>query len=195
MLYLERRVIYSSPGFAGWLAALYSSPSCAATHSTNQEEENTAFFCPSHSERAARPTPSGSIRFVVEVLCSCVRVCDGSAPFERDRFAERVQTICPGKPQRKAPVLVPHTGQQWSCLPAKKNGSHVRVNLERGRAFPDGHHISGATGLFVPIWIPQHGTICAASQIWVWFGFTRVALCVLCIHPNNRNKGCNPQSG
>jgi len=56
--------------------------------------KSTAFFCPSQSECAARPTPSGSIRFVVEVQGSCVRVCDGSAPFKRDGFAERVQTIC-----------------------------------------------------------------------------------------------------
>lgn len=39
----KRRVIYSSPGFAVWLAALYSSPSCAATHSKNQEEKVQRF--------------------------------------------------------------------------------------------------------------------------------------------------------
>lgn len=39
----KRRVIYSSPGFAGWLAVLYGSPSCAATHSKNQEEKVQRF--------------------------------------------------------------------------------------------------------------------------------------------------------
>lgn len=34
----------------------------------------TVFFCLPHSPRAARPTASGSIRFMVEVLCSCLPV-------------------------------------------------------------------------------------------------------------------------
>lgn len=97
------------------------------------ERSSTAFFCSSHSERAASPTPSGSIRFVVEVLRSCVRACDGSAPLERNGSAEHVQTICPGKPQRKTPAI------------AFTHNSRGRVDPGRGRAFPDGH-ISGVMG-------------------------------------------------
>lgn len=33
------------------------------------------------------------------------------------------------------------------------DGSCVRVDFERGRAFPDGHHVSGVMGLFVPTWL------------------------------------------
>lgn len=70
----EERSYLSSPGFAGWLAALYGSPSCAATQQKSGRK-STAFFCLSHSECAARPTP-GSIRFVVEVLGSWMCVMD-----------------------------------------------------------------------------------------------------------------------
>lgn len=115
-----------------------------------------------------KTTPSGSIGFIVEELGSCVRVCDGSAPFKHDGFAECVQTICPGKPQRKALALVPHTGWQRSCLPTGKDSSRVREDLERGRALPAGHHISGVTGLLVPTGILRH-LCCQPNLGLVWF--------------------------
>lgn len=179
MLYLERRLIYSSLGFASWLAALHSSPSCAATHSKNQQGE-LQHFSVCHSECVARSTASGSIRFVVEVLCSCIHVYDRSAPFKHDGFAEHVQTIWPGKPQRKALALIAHTGRQQSCLSTGTDSRQVRVDLKSGRAFPDGYHISGVTGLFVLNWILQH----SSSKIWGWFGF-----CSVCVtYPSEQHR-------
>lgn len=145
----KRRVIYSSLGFAVWLAALYSSPSCAATDSKNQEEKVQRFSV----HHTVNVLQDQHLLEASDLLWRCwaaVRVCDGSAPFKRGRFAERVQTICPGKPQRKAPALVPHTGWQWSCLPTGKDHSCVRVDLQRGRAFPDEDQISGVTGFLCP---------------------------------------------
>lgn len=137
-----------------------------STHCPAQQAsggESTMVFCPSCSEHAAGPRPSGSIRFVVEVLSSCICACDGSAPFKRRGFAERVQTICPGKTQRKTPVLVPTVCGSGPACP------WGRTTVMSGRAFPAGDHVSGVSGAvcanpptLLPLGILHHGTDCAA---------------------------------
>lgn len=109
-----------------------AAPACSHTAKAGR----AVFFCLLHSPCAARPAPSGSIRFTVEVLSSCV--CDGSAPLERGGCAEPAQTIYPGKHKgRHQPWS--HTGQQL-----------CQGGLERGRTSPKGHHGSSVAGLFVP---------------------------------------------
>lgn len=94
-------------------------------HTQQKPGRRTAFSVHHTMNCAARPTPSGSIRFVVEVLCSCIPMCDGSAPFECNGFAEWVQNHLPGKatkkgtspgpPHRTAMVLFAHRDRQQLC--------------------------------------------------------------------------------
>ena len=187
----KRRVIYSRPGFAGWLAALYGSPSCAATRSKNQEEVQR--FSVRHTVNVLQDQHLLEASDLLWRCCAAAYVCVMDQHLSS--VTDLLSVYKPSAQKIHKEKHQPHTGWQWSCLPTGEDGSRVGVALERGRAFPDGHHISGVTGLFVPTWMLQHGTICAASQIWVWFGFAHVAVCVLCIHLNNRNKACDPRSG
>lgn len=118
----------------------------------------TVVFCLLHSPCAVRPTPSGSISFTMEVLCSCVRVV-------AQHLLSVVDLLSLYKPSpqesHKGTSPSAHTGQQQLCSPTAKDSSCVKVGSERGRTFPKGHHGSSVTGLFVPLEQEQelHSTI------------------------------------
>lgn len=119
------------------------------------------FFCLPHSPCAARSTPSGSIRFIVEVLCSCVRVMGQHLssvvdllslykPSTQESHKERHQ---PWSPHRTGAALFPHS---------------VKVGSERGRTFPKGHHGPSVTGLFVP-WEQEQGLQSTIRLTLLWY--------------------------
>lgn len=198
MLYLERRVIYSSPGFAGWLAALYSSPSCAATHSTNQEEE-TQHFSVHHtvnvlqdqhlleaSDLLWRCCAAAYVCVMDQHLSSAIDLLSVYKPSAQESHKERHQSWFPTQdssgpvcPQRKMAVM-----SGWTLKEAEHFLMDTTFLVRRGCLCQPGYRNMAPFVLLARFGFGLG-----------WFGFTHVALCVLCIHLNNRNKGCDPRSG